>query len=189
MERERSERRRREEAEEERSERGRRREDPPEEESRSSRRRFEEPPPQEPPSREKRRWDDDRARSPRGDERREERARSPREERREDRRDERRSSPGRTSRFSAQYVFYSKIYCECKATSITCLNVGHRLLANQGLHLEFQLPPTPTLSRSPQGAAAVAVVLLACLPLLADMSRHLPTWFRLVQASRNFDHN
>merc|ERR1719474_1874942 len=53
----------------------------------------------------------------------------------------------------------------------------HRLLANQGLHLEFLLPPTPTLSRSPQGAAVVAVVLLACLPLLADMSRHLQTWF------------
>merc|ERR1719336_1268708 len=52
----------------------------------------------------------------------------------------------------------------------------HRLLANQGLHLEFLLPPTPTLSRSPQGAAVVAVVLLACLPLLADMSPHLPTW-------------
>merc|ERR1719429_614788 len=53
----------------------------------------------------------------------------------------------------------------------------HRLLANQGLHLEFLLPPTPTLSRWPQGAAVVAVVLLACLPLLADMSPHLPTWF------------
>ena len=85
--------------------------------------------------------------------------------------------------------FYSKIYCECKATSITCLNVGHRLLANQGLHLEFQLPPTPTLSHSPLGAVVVAVVLLACLPLLADMSRHLQTWFRSVQASRNFDPN
>ena len=72
---------------------------------------------------------------------------------------------------------------------MTFLNVGHRLLANQGLHLEFLLPPTPTLSRSPQGAAVVAVVLLACLPLLADMSPHLPTWFRSVLASRNFDPN
>ena len=70
---------------------------------------------------------------------------------------------------------------------MTCLNVGHRLLANQGHHLEFLLPPTPTLSRSPQGAVVVAVVLLACLPLLADMSRHLQTWFRSVQASRYLD--
>merc|ERR1719400_1705837 len=53
----------------------------------------------------------------------------------------------------------------------------HRLLANQGLHLEFLLPPTPTLSHSPQGAAVVAVVLLVCLPLPADMSLHLQTWF------------